>query len=302
MTKRGHKTVDTILITGGAGFIGANLIPYLIDKYQKAQIISIDNYFTGKKENHIANERVTYIRGNTQEIVSIWNSYQHPDPQVVFHLGEYSRIAQSFSDFDQLWEFNLNGTKEVVKFCYEKKAKLVYAGSSSKFGNDGLDENLSPYAWIKAKNVEFIKNYSVWYGMDYVITYFYNVYGPKHIKNGKYATVIGKFEAQFEENKHLTVVSPGTQTRDFTHVRDIVRGMVLCYEKGSGDGYELGTGNPISIIDVAKMFNHKYKIVPERIGEREKGKANIQKVKSLGWEPEMNLKDYILEFTSNYRK
>jgi UDP-glucose 4-epimerase len=288
--------MDYFLVTGGAGFIGSHLIPFLVNKYPKTRIVSVDNYFTGKKENHINSKNVTYLKGNTINIFEIWKKYKFPRPKAIFHLGEYSRVTQSFGDFDIVWNFNMVGTKEVVKFASEVKAKLVYAGSSSIFGNGRRDENLTPYAWIKAKNIELIKNYSVWFGLDYIITYFYNVYGPGQIRDGKYATVVGIFEDQYQKGEPLTVVSPGTDTRDFTHVEDIVKGIILCYEKGNGDGYQLGTGKETSIIDLAKMFKTKYVFIPKRKGERKRGKANYSKAANLGWRAEINLKDYVDNF------
>jgi len=289
---------SVLLVTGGAGFIGSHLIELLVKKYPKIKIISVDNYFTGKKENHINHKNVKYLKGNTMDIFNVWKKRKLPKPKAIFHLGEYSRVVQSFNDFDLVWNFNIEGTKEVIKFASKVGAKLVYAGSSSKFG-DREYENLSPYSWIKAKNIELIKNYSNWFDLNYVITYFYNVYGPKHIRQGKYSTVVGIFEKQFENEKPLTVVSPGTQTRDFTHVKDIVEGMLICYQKGSGDGYQLGTGRELSIIGLAKMFKTKYILIPEKTGERERGKADFSKAKKLGWNPKIEIEDYINEFINH---
>lgn len=286
----------TILVTGGAGFVGSHLINKLLLLYPDAQIISLDNYFTGTWSSHSLNDRVSYIEGDTQHIMRIWQGKGLPRPDAVFHLGEYSRIVQSFEDFDQVWDFNLRGTKEVVKFCHMHHCKFVYAGSSSKFGNAGQDENLSPYAWVKAKNVEFIKNFAQWFGLEYVVTYFYNVYGPRQIKDGKYATVIGIFESLYEQGKPLTVRSPGTQTRDFTHIEDIVEGIILCFENGQGDGYQLGSGREYSIIQVAEMFGGEYILIPPLKGERVQGKADITKASSLGWMPKHSLPRYIEEF------
>jgi len=237
------------------------------------------------------------LTGSTKDIAEIWKTNRLPPPDTIYHLGEYSRIVQSFEDIDKVWDFNLNGTKAILKFSEETASKLVYAGSSSKFGNKGKDENLSPYAWIKAKNIELIKNWKEWFGgPDYLITYFYNVYGPRHIREGKYATVIGIFEKQYLEGKPLTVVKPGTQTRDFTHVRDIVEGIVICSEKGEGDGYQLGAGQEKTILEVAEMFNSEIKLIPARKGERKKGRAASGKARKLGWEPRTKIENYISEF------
>ncbi|MBB2945230.1 UDP-glucose 4-epimerase [Actinoplanes lutulentus] len=288
----------TLLVTGGAGFVGGALIKSLLTEYSDAVIISLDNYFTGSPENHVNDPRVTYIDGSTVDIAKIWAGRGLPAPEIVFHLGEYSRIVQSFEDHDLTWDFNLLGTKEVVKFTAGHGAKLIYAGSSSKFGNDGEDENLNPYAWTKAKNIEYIKNYSNWFGLDYAITYFYNVYGPGQITTGKYATVIGIFERQYLAGEPLTVVSPGTQTRDFTHIDDIVRGLVLVARGGTGDGYLLGAGNERPLAEVAKLFGTEFVLVPALRGERTRGQADTAKAAELGWQAERRLDEYVAGFVA----
>jgi UDP-glucose 4-epimerase len=287
---------QTLLVTGGAGFVGANLIKSLLSDYPAAAIVSLDNYFTGVPANHVNDPRVTYIDGSTVDLAKIWAGRGLPSPEIVFHLGEYSRIVQSFDDHDLTWEFNLLGTKEVVKFASANGSKLIYAGSSSKFGNDGQDENLNPYAWTKAKNIEYIRNYANWYGLDYAITYFYNVYGPGQITSGKYATVIGIFEDRYLRGEPLPVVSPGTQTRDFTHIDDIVRGIVLVAQKGSGDGYLLGAGHEWPLLEVAQMFGVPYTLIPALPGERTRGQADITKAAELGWRPERRLDEYVAAF------
>jgi UDP-glucose 4-epimerase len=288
----------TLLVTGGAGFVGTALIKALLTDFPGAAIVSLDNYFTGQPENHVNDPRVTYLDGATSDIAKIWADRGLPSPEIVFHLGEYSRIVQSFDDHDLTWEFNLHGTKEVVKFASAGGAKLIYAGSSSKFGNDGQDENLNPYAWTKAKNIEYIRNYSSWYGLDYAITYFYNVYGPGQITSGRYATVIGIFEDHYLRGEPLPVVSPGTQTRDFTHIDDIVRGIVLTAQKGKGDGYLLGTGREWPIIEVAKLFQVPYVLTPALRGERVRGQADTTRAGELGWHPQRSLDEYVASFVA----
>ncbi|WP_229076088.1 NAD-dependent epimerase/dehydratase family protein [Actinoplanes sp. DH11] len=294
----GNTLSRTLLVTGGAGFVGGALIRSLLTEYPDATIVSLDNYFTGSRESHVDDPRVTYIDGSTVDIARHWVEGGFFSPELVFHMGEYSRIVQSFEDHDLTWDFNLLGTREVVKFTANHRAKLIYAGSSSKFGNDGQDENLNPYAWTKAKNIEYIRNYSNWFGLDYAITYFYNVYGPGQISAGKYATVIGIFERQYLAGEPLTVVSPGTQTRDFTHIDDIVRGLILVARGGEGDGYLLGAGHEWPLLDVAKMFGGEYQLIPALPGERTRGQADITKAASLGWRPERSLDEYVAKFVA----
>ena len=205
-----------ILITGGAGFVGTALIKKLLKKYKSCNIISIDNYSAGSKENHVSSKRVIYLERNTADLSIPIPELHDFNPDVVFHFGEYSRIVTSFDNINLCWDYNMQGSKAVLDYCLEKKCKLIYSASSSKFGNDGKDENLSPYAWMKSKVVELIKNYSEWFGLRYDITYFYNAYGPGQIRTGDYATVIGIFEDQYSKGEPLTVVSPGEQSRDFT--------------------------------------------------------------------------------------
>jgi UDP-glucose 4-epimerase len=291
---------QTFLVTGGAGFVGSHVMRRLLRDNPGAIAVSVDNYFTGSEANHVQDPRAIYLHASTVDLAKAWANEGLPAPSVVFHMGEYSRIPQSFEDIDLTWEYNLHGTKEVVKFAHAHSAKLVYAGSSSKFGNDGEDENLNPYAWTKAKNVEYLRNFADWFGLDYVVTYFYNVYGPGHIKTGPYATVIGIFEDQYERGEPLTVMEPGTQTRDFTHIDDIVDGIMLAAAHGSGDGYLLGFGRERPLVEVADMYGAGYVMVPGRRGERERGQADITKARTLGWAPRIDLADYIADYVRTH--
>src|SRR6056300_1456123 len=219
---------NLIVVTGGAGFVGSNLIDFLIRK-TRYKIISLDNYSSGNKRNHIINSRVKYLKGNTSDISKLLNTHKKKINSI-FHFGEFARIFQSFKKFDECYQSNSIGSKAVFKFCLDNNIKLIYSATSASLGNNGNDKNLSPYAFTKAKNLELLENLKNWFNFKFEIIYFYNVYGPRHIKSGEMATVIGIFEDQYNKKKPLTVVNPGTQTRRFTHVKDTIK---ICYEAWS---------------------------------------------------------------------
>ena len=289
---------NIIVVTGGAGFIGSNLIRYLLKK-SKNRIISLDNYFTGTTKNHIKDKRVRYIRGENQNITKILSPYKNKI-RVVFHFGEFSRIHQSFFQYDKCIRYNLKGTFEVISFVTKNKIKIVYSGTSASFGNKGKDENLSPYAWTKSKNIELIKNFGKWFDLKYELVFFYNVYGPGQILNTKMSAVIGIFETQYKNKKPLTVVKPGNQKRDFTHVNDIVNGCFLAWKKGRQSEYMLGTKKQYTIIDSAKMFKSKIKFVKSRKGERFKSSVtNNKALLHLNYKAKIDIKNYIKDFINN---
>ncbi len=255
-----------IVITGGAGFVGSNLIEYLLHK-TKFKIISIDNYSSGSKKNHIINRRVKYIKGNTKNISFILKK----DIQSIhslFHFGEFSRIYQSFLKMSECIDSNSIGTNEVFNFCLQNKIKLIYSATSASLGNKGNDKNLSPYSFSKAKNLELLENLKKWFKFKFEIIYFYNVYGPKQICKGRMATVIGIFEEKYLKSKPLSVVKPGTQTRRFTHILDTVKATYFAWKKNKCLHYSISNRQSYSIIEVAKMFNTKIKFLPQRQGER----------------------------------
>ena len=255
-----------LVITGGAGFIGSNLINLLIKK-TKFNIISIDNYSTGLKKNHVINSRLKYIKSDTKNISKVLKNYKNKIHSL-FHFGEFSRIYQSFLKMNECLDSNIIGTNEVFNFCLSNKIKLIYSATSASIGNKGKDKNLSPYAFTKAKNLEMLENLKNWFKFKYEIIYFYNVYGARQISSGSMATVIGIFENQYKNNRPLTVVKPGTQTRRFTHVNDTVDACFLAWKKNKNKHYSISNKDSYSILEVAKMFNAKIKFLPPRRGER----------------------------------
>ena len=284
--------MSKILVTGGAGFIGSHLCEKLATNKEN-EVYSLDNYFTGSVSNHI--ENVTYIACDTKDIDKMVNF----KPDIVYHLGEYSRVEQSFEDIKLLWDSNKQGTFAVLEFCRKHNAKLVYAGSSTKFADvtDGYIQ--SPYAWTKMTNTELVKNYGLWYGLDYAITYFYNVYGKREISTGKYATLIGMFREKMLRGETLTIVAPGTQKRNFTHVNDIVNALVLVGKYGSGDEFGIGNLQEFTINEIAEMFGGKIELIEARRGNRMSARVITDKTKLLGWESTHNLIDYVNGLKSN---
>ena len=285
-----------IIVTGGAGFVASNLIEHLLIKTNKI-IISLDNYTSGSKKNHIINKRVKYLRGNTADINNFFLKYKK-QIHSLFHFGEFSRIFQSFKKFNECFQANSIGTQAVFKFCLDNRIKLIYSATSASLGNAGNDKNLSPYAFTKSKNLELLNNLKKWFNLKFEIVYFYNVYGPRHVKSGEMATVIGIFEDQYKKNKPLTIVKPGTQTRRFTHINDTIN---VCYEawiKNKCAHYSISNKKSYSIKEVAKMFGSKIKLLKERQGERYASSLtnmslNNKIIRKYG---KIHLKDYITSF------
>ena len=255
-----------LVVTGGAGFVGSNLIEYFLNK-TKNKIVSIDNYSSGKKKNHLNNSRVKYIKGNTKDINKLLKKYKGKIKSV-FHFGEFARIYQSFIKFNECYDSNTLGSKAVFKFCLDNKIKLLYSATSASLGNFGDDKNLSPYAFTKSKNLELLENLKKWFNFKYEVVYFYNVYGPKQIKTGDMATVIGIFENYYKKKIPLPVVKPGTQTRRFTHVQDTIEICYKAWRKNKCRHYSISNRKVYSILEVAKLFNSKIKFYPKRKGER----------------------------------
>ena len=273
-----------ILVTGGAGFIGSSLCARLVADGHR--VISLDNYFAGTKDAHVAG--VDYREGHTKDIAT----HVPETPDMVFHLGEYSRVEKSLLEPAVVWDLNKAGTFGVLEFCRTKGCKLLYAGSSTKFGDGGLGRDQSPYAWTKATNTEMVRNYGDWYGLKYAITYFYNVYGPGE-RAGAYGTLIEIFRQRRLAGEQLRVNAPGTQKRNFTHIDDIVEGLVLVGESGEGDDFGLGDNRAYSILEVAEMFGGEIVMGPEVAGNRMSADIDTSKTRLLGWAPSRALIDYI---------
>ena len=257
---------NIIVVTGGAGFVGSNLIEKLA-KESKYKIISIDNYSSGSKKNHIRNKRVKYIRANTKDISKILARIKK-NIHSIFHFGEFARIYQSFIKMNECINSNSIGSHEVFNFCLQNNIKLIYSATSASLGNSGNDKNLSPYAFTKSKNLEMLENLKKWYRFKFEIIYFYNVYGPKQICKGSMATVIGIFEDQYKKGKPLTVVKPGTQSRRFTHISDTVKVCYNAWKQKKCRHYSITNKKSYSILQVAKFFTNKIKFLPKRSGER----------------------------------
>lgn len=286
-------TGKLIVVTGGAGFVGTNLCRRLLESGNR--VISLDNYFAGSRENHLYG--VDYREGHTKDIAL----HITETPDVIFHLGEYARVEQSLLEPEIVHDLNVIGTRGVVEFWRAKKCKLVYAGSSTKFGDGGKAREMTPYASTKAANTEYVKTVGDAEHLPYAITYFYNVYGPGE-RAGIYGTVIEAFKHMYVSGAPLSVTTPGTQERNFTHVDDIVDGLMLVAEKGAGDEFGLGNDRPYTILEVAKLFGGELIMMPPRIGNRMQSGLDQSKARAIGWEPKRTLETYISEFIASHAR
>ena len=288
---------NIIVVTGGAGFVGSNLIEKLA-KESKYKIISIDNYSSGSKKNHIRNKKVKYIRANTKDISKILARIKK-NIHSIFHFGEFARIYQSFIKMNECINSNSIGSHEVFNFCLQNNIKLIYSATSASLGNSGNDKNLSPYAFTKSKNLEMLENLKKWYRFKFEIIYFYNVYGPKQICKGSMATVIGIFENQYKKGKPLTVVKPGTQSRRFTHILDTVKVCYNAWKQKKCRHYSITNKKSYSILQVAKMFNCRIKYLPPRAGERYASAMTSMNLSNKVYKiyGNIKLKNYIKEVT-----
>jgi UDP-glucose 4-epimerase len=292
---------NLLVVTGGAGFIGSNLIPELLN-FKRFKIISIDNYYSGSINNHIKNKRIKYLKGNTKNIEILLKNYVG-NIHTIFHFGEFSRIYQSFNKINECFSSNIKGSLNVFNFALKNKIRLIYSATSATLGNKGEDMNLSPYAFSKAKNLELLENFKKWFNFRYEVVYFYNVYGKGQICKGDMATVVGIFEEHFRKAKKMPVVRPGTQVRRFTHVYDTVKACLFAWKKNKCKHYSIASGQSYSIIELAKLFRSKIRYLPIRKGERFEStvtKLNLNN-KIIRLHAKIKLKDYINNFLSNNR-
>tara|TARA_B100001093_G_scaffold108534_1_gene100764 strand:+ start:2159 stop:3052 length:894 start_codon:yes stop_codon:yes gene_type:complete len=293
---------NIIVVTGGAGFVGSNLIAYFVKK-TNYKILSIDDYSSGTKKNHIKNKNVVYKKAHTKNISIVLNKYKK-NIKTIFHFGEFSRIYQSFIHMNKCIQSNSIGTHAVLDFCLKNKVKLVYSATSASLGNRGKDKNLSPYAFTKSKNLELLENLKNWFNFKYEVIFFYNVYGPNQISKGNMATVIGIFEEKYLKGKPLPVVRPGTQSRRFTHIEDTVK---VCYDAWKNDKckfYSISNKKAYSIVQVAKLFKSNIKYLLSRKGERYASALSSMSLnnkvnKSFG---KIQLRDYIENFIKTHKK
>jgi UDP-glucose 4-epimerase len=287
---------NILVVTGGAGFVGSNLIEKLIE-LKKFKIISLDNYSSGSRKNHIKNSKVKYLVGHTKNISNILKNYKNKI-HTIFHFGEFSRIFQSFKKINECLNSNIAGSLQLFNFALKNNIKIIYSATSASLGNYGSDMNLSPYAFTKAKNLELLVNLKKWFNFKYEVIYFYNVYGPRQICKGDMATVVGVFEYHFKNKKLLPVVKPGSQTRRFTHVKDTINACLIAWKRNDNKHYSVASDKSYSIIQLAKFFNTKIKYLPERKGERfSSALARINfGNKIIRLRAKIKLQDYIKEF------
>jgi len=290
---------NILIVTGGSGFIGSNLIEELI-KLKKYKVISLDDYSSGFSKNEIMNSKIKYLKGHTKNISIILEKYKNKI-HTIFHFGEFSRIFQSFKKFKECFNSNIEGSAELFKFALENKIKLIYSATSASLGNNGKDMNLSPYVFTKAKNLELLENLKKWFNFKYEVIYFYNVYGPRQICKGDMATVVGIFENYFKNKKPLPIVKPGSQTRRFTHVKDTIKACLIAWKRNKNQHYSVASNKSYSIVHLAKLFKTKVKYLPHRDGERFSSalaRMNLNN-KIIKLKAKIKLKDYIRNFLRN---
>ncbi len=293
---------NIIVVTGGAGFVGTNLIRFFLKK-NKYKIISIDDYSSGSIKNHIKNKNVIYKKANTKDISVVLNKYKKKINSI-FHFGEFARIFQSFLQMNKCIQSNTIGTNAVFDFCLKNKIKLIYSATSASLGNRGRDKNLSPYAFTKSKNLEFLENLKRWFDFKYEVIFFYNVYGPNQISKGKMATVIGIFEDHYLKKKPLPVVKPGTQSRRFTHINDTIQICFNAWKRNKCKYYSISNKKSYSINQVAALFKTRIKYLASRKGERYASALSSMSLNNKVYKTygNIDLKDYVNNFIKIHNK
>ena len=282
-----------ILITGGAGFIGSHLAQRI--SMSSNEVISLDNYLSGQQKNHVKN--VTYVEGDVNDILKIFDKKKF---DFIFHFGEYSRVEKSLTEPSIALSNTYKSFSTLLQFWASSGAKLIYSGSSTKFADGGRARHLSPYTSAKSLNTDLLVDYAKWYKLPYSIVYFYNVYGGRELQEGKYATVIGKFKKLVRQGKtKLPVTLPGTQCRNFTHIEDIVDGIILAALQGDGDGYGIGAEQAYTILDICEMFGCEPEFKEGSMANRMGGQLKTQKIRKLGWQQKYFLPEHIRSFLNN---
>lgn len=277
--------MKNILVTGGFGHIGAQLVRVLAPNNR---VIVLDNSLFGRSALGLSDIDIEIYVDDVRNL----NDYSL-QCDLVFHFGEYSRVEQSLKESAKVFENNIGGIIPVLSFCKRTGAKLIYAGSSTKFADDGLASKTNPYAISKRINTEVVKEYCTYCDLDYAIVYFNNVYGPGEMGIGTYATVIEKFLCLREEDEALPVTLPGTQRRAFTHIDDTVAALVVIAERGFGDGYIICADEDYSIIDIARYISNDVELVEGSVANRMSGVLDNSKVRELDWAPKVDLFKYL---------
>ncbi len=284
-----------VLVTGGAGFVGSHLCEQLVKDDHK--VISLDNYFSGSKDNHVAG--VEYREGHTKDIATIVPE----SVDLIYHLGEYSRVAPSLEEPEVVWDLNIMGTLSVLEYWRSRQCKLVYAGSSTKFVNDERSAEIAgrdraPYNWAKAVNTELVHNYGRWYDLPYSISYFYNVYGPRERGgqfDGSYGTIVETFRQHYLQNEPCLIHGSGEQTRAFTHVADTVSALCILGERGEAVEYAISAKEVFSLNDLADLFGLEKTYDEATKSTRSSSADDTTKLEALGWQQQQLLVDYVAE-------